>query len=503
MIFDLLKRYRGLRLLTLLSLSALGFLVMGYHPGAEDDGIYLTAVKAQLNPALFSHDAAFFQLQMRTSVFDTWMAYFVRGSGMSLAWAELLWQAISIFLILWASWRIVCQLFEEAPARWAGVAMVAAMFTLPVSGTALYILDQHLHPRGIATALILWSVERILVGKRWQALPLLVVGFLLHPLMGALGIAFCFTLSFTLFEPLHAQIRVLRERRIEQVAAPVAALIPLGWIFDPPSQTWLDLLHQRHLYLLYQWEWYEWLGAIGPLVLFALTAWFARRRGETKLSRFAAAIFIYGAVIQIFSMVILSPLAPVGLSTLEPMRYLHLVYIFLALVGGAYLGKYLLKDRAWRWALLLLAANGGMFIAQRELFAETTAIELPSSQPGNPWLQSFDWIRHNTPEDAYFVLDPYYMASPGEDYHSFRALAERSQLADANKDTAVVTKQAELAPVWKKQVDAQAGWAHFQLADFERLKAQFGVNWALVADPATAGLDCQWHNGTLAVCRIP
>ena len=43
--------------------TALGFCVMGYHPGAEDDGIYLAAVKADLHPALFPHNADFFRLQ--------------------------------------------------------------------------------------------------------------------------------------------------------------------------------------------------------------------------------------------------------------------------------------------------------------------------------------------------------------------------------------------------------------------------------------------------------
>ena len=79
-------------LLPLLLLTALGFLVMGYHPGAEDDSLYLAAVKADVHPALFPHDAAFFQLQMRSSVFATWMAHFVLGTGMPVAWAELLWQ---------------------------------------------------------------------------------------------------------------------------------------------------------------------------------------------------------------------------------------------------------------------------------------------------------------------------------------------------------------------------------------------------------------------------
>jgi hypothetical protein len=50
---------------------------------------------------------------------------------------------------------------------------------------------------------------------------------------------------------------------------------------------------------------------------------------------------------------------------------------------------------------------------------------------------------------------------------------------------------------------AQAGWPHFKLADFERLKADFGVNWVLVAYPQPAGLVCRWHNGIVSVCEIP
>jgi len=81
-----------LEALPLLLFTGLGFLVMGYHPGFEDDGVYLTAVKAELNPALFPHDADFFRLQMQASVFDGAMAHFVRWTGIPVAWAELLWQ---------------------------------------------------------------------------------------------------------------------------------------------------------------------------------------------------------------------------------------------------------------------------------------------------------------------------------------------------------------------------------------------------------------------------
>jgi hypothetical protein len=489
--------------LLILAFSVLGFGVMGYHPGIEDDGIYLTAVKADLNPALYPYDAAFFKLQMRISVFDTWMAHFVQWTGIPVAWAELLGQSLSILMVIWACWSIVRQLFQDAAAHWAGVAMVAAMFTLPVAGTALYIMDQHLHPRNTATALILFAVSRILAGKHWQAVPLAALAFVLHPMMGALGISFCCFLALTLCEPLRMRLRAPRARLLPKRAAPVAAIVPFGWVFGPPSKPWLEALHSRHWLRLYQWTWYEWLGAIAPLLLFWLVARIARRRGEVKLARFATAILLYGVFQQAVAMVILGPQAPIGLSALEPMRYLHLVYIFMALIGGAYLGRYVLKARVWRWAIFLAVANGSMFLAQRQLFSATAHLELPSVASANPWLQAFDWIRRNTPQDAYFALDPKYMAAPSEDYHSFRALAERSQLADAIKDTTVVTKVPELGPVWERHLKAQEGWSGFQLADFERLKAGFGVDWVLVAYPPPAGLACEWHNDVLAVCRIP
>jgi hypothetical protein len=185
------------------------------------------------------------------------------------------------------------------------------------------------------------------------------------------------------------------------------------------------------------------------------------------------------------------------------MRYLQLVYFFMALIAGSLAGKYVLKTHVWRWAAFLVVFNGTMFAAQRLEFANSAHIEWPGSAPANPWLQAFAWIRTNTPTDAYFALDPYYLAAPGEDYHSFRALAERSQLADAIKDSAVVTQVPELGPLWNAQVEAQEGWGSFGPRDFKRLREQFGVNWVLVHYPSPAGLNCRWHNQSLSVCEVP
>lgn len=279
--------------------------------------------------------------------------------------------------------------------------------------------------------------------------------------------------------------------------------VPLGWVFEPPNPAWRQSLEMRKYLFLYRWEWYEWLGALAPLVLFWLLWRIARKRGETLLARFALAVFIYGVFHQAVAMILQGFPALIRLIPLQPMRFLHLTYFFLMLVGGCLLGKYLLKASVWRWAVFLLVINAGMFASQRMQFSSIEHLELPGRASANPWLQAFAWIRQNTPSDAFFALDPEYLAAPGEDYHSFRALAERSQLADKIKDGSVVTQVPELSEVWKQQLQAQKGWAHFQLADFERLKTEFGVNWVLVAYPQPSGLDCQWHNNSLAVCRIP
>jgi hypothetical protein len=482
-------------LLLTLVFTILGFLAMGYHPGAEDDGVYLSAVKTDLHPQLFPHDSDFFRLQLQATVFDSWMAKFADTTHLSIAWSELLWQLFSLFLILLACRDIAARLFAERRAQWGAVALVSAMFTLPVAGTALYLVDQYLHPRAISTALILFAVSRILAGKWWQSVPLIILAVAMHPLMGILGLSFCFFLFITGLPRLPAIGTNL--------AAFSASLIPLGWLFEPPSPEWHQALNTRSYYFLSRWEWYEWLGAIAPLFIFWLLWRLAQRRKELLLARFSLSILLYGCFQFLAALAALEIPVLVRLTPMQPMRFLHLIYFFLCLIGGAYLGKLLLKNSAWRWIVFLFITNGSMFLVQRDLFASSPHLELPETVSNNPWLEAFSWIRRNTPTSAYFTLDPDYMSAPSENFHSFRALAERSELTDAFKDAAVATQVPRLAVIWHQQQIATRGWKHFQLTDFERLKSQFGVDWALVYYPAPSGLGCKWHNSILAVCQIP
>ena len=490
-----MEKLRKRNILLILAFSLFAVAVMGYHPGIEDDGVYLTAVKGDLNPVLYQHDAQFFRVQLEATLFDKWVAGFIQFTHIPVDVTELLLQFASILLIIVGCWSIARVLFTEERARWAGVALTAAMMTLPVAGTALYLADQHLHPRNVSTAIILFAVSRILEKKMWQAVPLLMLSFVLHPIMASLGISFCCFLAISMLDPVHVWLRSLRDS--------LASTVPLGWIFESPTPIWHKALQTRTYFFLYRWTWYEWLGALAPLALFCILWRIALKRGNTVLARFGLAIFAYGIFQFGVALIIQETPSFIRLTPLQPMRFLHLIYFCMTLVGGCLIGKYFLKASAWRWALFLVVINAGMYASQRALYPGSLHLELPGRRSANPWLQSFAWIRNNTPADAYFAMDPRYLEAPGEDYHSFRALAERSQMADALKDTAVVTQVPDLGPDWDRQVTAQAGWKGFKISDFKRLKADFGVDWVLVSYPQTAGLDCPWHNDTLVVCRIP
>ena len=152
-----------------------------------------------------------------------------------------------------------------------------------------------------------------------------------------------------------------------------------------------------------------------------------------------------------------------------------------------------------------------MFYAQRQMFPASSHLELPGMAPQNPWLQAFAWIRQNTPPDSLFALDPHYVTLPGEDYHGFRALAERSVLADYDKDGGMAARVPRLAPRWLKEVTAQSNWERFQAADFQRLKQDFGVTWVVLSRPdrtlaeqteASQVMTCPYSNAQLQVCRL-
>jgi hypothetical protein len=141
-------------------------------------------------------------------------------------------------------------------------------------------------------------------------------------------------------------------------------------------------------------------------------------------------------------------------------------------------------------------------LSQHQTWRSSAFIEWPWAAPVNPWQQAFLWIHGNTPRDAVFAFNPRLVYLPAEEEQSFRAIAERSQLAD-DKDGGVVTVFPRLAPEWARERDAEAGID--SMSDDERLQKlqPLGVTWMLLAPDAVTSFRCPYRNQVVAVCRLP
>ncbi len=487
----------------LASLTLGAALVHGYHLGIEDQAIYLPGVEKNLNPELFPHDSELFLPQTRPTLFDEMVAASVRATHLPLETVVFRWQILSIFLLLWACWRLACRCFAAAEARWAGVALVAALLTMPVAGTALYLADQYLHPRTLATAGILFAVVEVLDRRLFVAVLWIVLAALLHVQMAFYGALFCVFLGWNsgkLPAPAGGSGQTEREKLVQPVGAGLS--FPWKSLFEPASEAWKAAARTRTQHYLLQWQWYEWLGAAAPL---ALLFWFAKLTqlsGQSRaafLSRRTLAFGIFGLV---SALVLTLPPQLERLTPYQPMRILHLVTLLFVLLAGGLIGQHVLRRKVVRWLLLFVPLCAGLFYAQRQLFPASEHLELPGRIPRNRWVQAFLWVRANTPEDAYFALDPAHMRESGEDQHGFRAFSQRSMMADVVKDPGVVTLFPQIASRWQRETKARERWSTFKMADFLRLKKEFGVNWTILSKPVRVPLSCPYQNELVAVCRV-
>ncbi|MGB0038408.1 MAG: hypothetical protein WBQ00_05865, partial [Terriglobales bacterium] len=441
---------RAIALLLLLTAAAIA--IQGYHPGLEDDAYYLAAIKRDLNPGLYPHDADFFRLQFQATIYDKLIAASIRITHLPPDLTIFLWQVAVTLAILAACLAIARRCFQKPEAHWSATAAVAALLTIPVSGTGVSLTDQYLHPRALATAAILGAIIAILDHRRLRAAFFLIAAATMHIIMAAFGISLCLFLSWQNSRR-DSGPRLSSGAKLRTNAAIfTSAALPLPWLFQPTTEAWRAAAATRHFNLLNAWAWYEWLGVIVPFVILYYFARQARNEADKRSqpefasrARLSAALLYYAIFQLTVALLILLPPQLERLRPFEPMRYLHLVYLLMFLIAGGLIGQHILGKHAYRWLLFFLPLSAGMFYAQRQMYPSTVHLELPGTKPSNDYLRAFAWIRQktprpNTPTDALFALDPYYMQQPGEDFHGFRALAERSALADMVKDPGMVAR---------------------------------------------------------------
>jgi hypothetical protein len=465
-------------LLLLVTLGAI--LVHGYHPDTEDAAIYVPGILKRLDPSLFPRNSEFFQSHAGLSLFSSLVAGSARLTGLPLSVVLLFWHVATTFLMLVACFRVARHCFPTARHAFAGVGLVAALLPMAASGSALCLMDPYLTTRSLSTPLGLFAVGSALGGGLLSATLFVLAMVPIHPQMAGFTAAYVALLGLG-----------VGGRRA------ALALLPA-----PVTPAYRAVLETRPYFFITNWAWYEWLGVFAPAALLLFFAALARRRGLDVLASACRALVAFEAVFLALACVLSVPGPLEALARLQPMRCLHPLYILMFLFGGG-LAADLLGNRPLRWALLFLPLAGGAFVAARLMLPATPHLELPGRSSPNPWVQAFSWVRDHTPRDAFFALDPEHMDRPGEDRHGFRAIAERSMLADSVKDSGAASMFPEIAGDWLEQTDAERGFRSYGVADLERLKRDYGVTHVVLEQPGVPGLPCPYENARVRVCSLP
>jgi hypothetical protein len=493
-----LTRLRDALTLSFLALSAI--LLQGYHYGFEDQAIWLPAIKNSLDPSLYPHDSIFFLAQTRFSLFPQMMAFFIKLTSLPTDVSVFLWHLFSIFLVLLGCLKLARHCFPDPCAQWAAVATICVARLAPVAGPHLNLMDRYLHPRDLATGLLLLAL--VAVFKRsFTALLWIALAAVIHPTMAVFG-------AFHLAIQAWSQPR----KTWSLVISASAALLLLAFVyhFRPVANpAWHEILLTRPYLFPPKWPWYAWICTAAVL---ATVHWFvgiARRRELPVVEHISRRIVISGIIGIAGAVLITTVPAFERLIPTEPMRTLHLVYFLLVFLGGGLLGQTVLQSHPLRWFVFLFSISAVFLVGNKIVYSSSPYIEVPGRLPRNAWVAAFDWIRQNTPNDAYFALDPHYMTRPGEDHHGFRAFAERSVLADWVKDRSVSALEPQLADRWLEEESGTNYWERFTVNDLLQLKKRFGVDWIVLERGLNPGLQpignlsCPYSNSAVLVCKLP
>ena len=506
------------------ALTFFALLVHGYHPYAEDGGVYLPEIKRLLDPGLYPHGAEFVVGHLRYSLFAPVMAGLVRASKFSLETVLLLVQLATFWMTLFAAWMLAARCYASREARGGAVALLAVWMTLPIAGTSLMLMDPYVTARSLSTPCVLLAMVgalRFLLPQfeteedgrpdRRRGLALCCAGLagagIMHPLMGAYGLGAVLLLGAVLSRS--RRVRVWGTVGLGLTAVAMAAELQLS--APPESAVYQRVVLTRDYWFLSQWHWYELIGLMAPLVILSVVALTERREGDAArvgLAHMAVAAGVTAIVVAVL-------FARTGMAThlvarMQPLRIFQVVYVVMTLVLGAVLGSRVLQRRPMRWVVVFSALAAVMAMAERRTFPASTHLELPHAFSGdesadrvNPYERAFAWIGRNTPKDAFFALDAQYITKPGEDAQSFRAIAERSVLPDFSKDGGVVTNKPELAAEWLQGQVAQAGLGTQPDARRIAVLRSLGVTWVVLEREAVTSFLCEYANEAVKVCRLP
>lgn len=480
---------------TLLVLTFAAALVLGYHPAAEDGGIYSAALLLRIQPQLFPHSREFVAAHMHYSFFIPLIAALHHIVPLSLWWYLFVLHVSSIFLLLVGAQQVLRAASFSLRAQRGALFVLALGMGLPVAGTALYIADPYFTARSLSAPLLLFTLARVLE-KRWQSATLFfLVAVAIHPLMAIWGGLLILSIAAAYSPAPKVWIPVL----CVALFACYAAVYRLAPVENTTMQT---LAQTRNYWYLSQWCWYEVIGAIAPPLL--LLFLFLDKKTFARSIPMLWGLVLSFALPVALALVFVHPGSSVLLpARMQPLRTLQLDYVLFLICLGAWLGNHLLKASSSRYLVASLVIAAPLFAMQRSLYAASNPWEMPWMTPINPWSRAFLWVRSNTSPSDYFALDAHYVGDAQEDAESFRALSERSALPDMAKDGGVASVSNALADAWLQGTKATL---HLNtLPDAERIQhlAPYGVSWIVLPMESSTSFACPYTNEVVKICKMP
>jgi hypothetical protein len=515
---------RGFAALLVTALTLLTVVVHGYHPYAEDGGLYLPEIKRLLQPELYPQGAEFIVGHLRFSIFAPMMTGLARWSHLRIETVLLLVHLASLWMTLFAAWLLAARCYRSRGARCGAVTLLAVWITLPIAGTSLMLMDPYVTARSFSTPLALLALVGALEfllphdgprwnDARWRWLLLCCVALAgsaaMHPLMGAYAFG-CVMVLGCVLSP-NKRIQVWGTIGLCCAAVAVAGALQMSGV--PESRAYLSVVLTRYYWFLSEWHWYEGMGLVAPLVILTVSAF--RRSGlnlqnksdaaRVGLARMAVASGVIAVTVAL--LFARSGFATHSVARLQPLRIFQLVYVVMILVVGATLAERFLRRSAVRWVVAFSLLAGVMVFVERQTYPESARLELfgmiAQREPENAWEQAFVWISKNTPKNALFALDSHYINLRGEDAQGFRAIAERSVLPDYSKDGGVVANKPALTEEWMQGLAAQQDLNTETDATRADALRPLGVGWVVLDRGAATGFRCDYANAVVKVCRLP
>ena len=504
--------------LALLALAVLTLFLNGYHPLAEDGGLYVAGVQLTLNPNLFPHYTVFVSEHLHFSVFAPVLAFFVHLTHLSLAWVLLLTDLFSLWLTFYAALRILQRTISSQPAQLAGLCLLTAFWTLPIAGTSLLLMDPYVTARSLSTPLSLLAVafaldDRLNLRSLLNSAFCLILAAAFHPLMAAYAFAFVLILRLT-----RLRQRALAYALLALSALTLAAVLQTVAPTESPAVIAAEIT--RYYWFLSQWQWFELLGLVGPLAVLAALHTRYRRQSD-PLNAAAATLCRACIAIGCIATLVALLFAHEGSRThlvarMQPLRVFLLIYAIMTLLLGATLTELALETRqrlssnkarlalASLPAILIFALAATMFYVQRQTFPASNHLEFPwrAQHTPNPWVQAFLWARDNTPPDALFALDTKYVNEDGEDAQTFRPIALRSALPDFSKDGGEAAITPSLASQWQQGAEAQTNLSTETDAVRDARLLPLGATWMVLHAAAPTAHPCPYNNGVIKVCSL-